>query len=326
LPEVLVATPLKSSDATRPYTFGDGISVRELAPILWDISIAKTFISPHEQNELANTRYWLCASKEVDHVYGNVGDDLYPHAAYAMWALQTICPSGAKNLYLKFAHTEKGYDNIDSSRPKELCSTVIGRTRCLEDRGFPQDFEAIYTTIKRAFTEKIVRLQNPVLLLEHGMQIGNVNLGTLMFVMGLDMLMMTGEKVPFIERLGGFLGPQSYVFPPDSFIQRQPSTRVQEVLADLYEFRNIIAHGQEIPRKPYRQTYELLDDQGMRINHDDLYYAELMLESGVFLLTQALRKICLEGLFDDLCDKGKWRGKLRLYEHRWKNTTANGGR
>jgi len=37
-----------------------------------------------------------------------------------------------------------------------------------------------------------------------------------MFVMALDMLMMAGEKVPFIERLGGFLGPQSYVFPPDS--------------------------------------------------------------------------------------------------------------
>ncbi len=68
VPEVLVATPLKSSAVTRRYTFGDGISIRELSPILWDISIAKAFIPAHEQDALANTRYWLCASKEIENV------------------------------------------------------------------------------------------------------------------------------------------------------------------------------------------------------------------------------------------------------------------
>ncbi len=140
-----------------------------------------------------------------------------------------------------------------------------------------------------------------------------------MFVMALDMLMMAGEKAPFINRLGGFLGPQSYVFPPDSLMRRQPRVKVQDVLADLYQFRNFIAHGQEIPKSPYREKYDLLDDKDVRINHDDYYYAELMLESGLFLLTGALRKISMEGLIDDLRDEGKWRLKLRLYEHLWKN-------
>ena len=41
MPEVLVATPLNYSAATRPYDFGDGISIREISPILWDISVVK---------------------------------------------------------------------------------------------------------------------------------------------------------------------------------------------------------------------------------------------------------------------------------------------
>lgn len=317
--EVLVATPLKSGAVTQPYAFGDGISIRELSPVLWDVSIAKTFISAHDRDELAATRYWLCAIKEVEHVYGDVGDDLYPKAMYALSSLQIICPSGSKNVFLKFVHSERGYDNIGSKHPKELCSTLIGRITSAEDLGLARDFEAVYAGVKRAFTEKIVRLQNPVLLLDHGMQIGNVNLGALMFVMALDMLMMAGKTVPFVERLGGFLGPQSYVFPPDSIMHRQPAVKVQEVIEDLYEFRNTIAHGQEIPERPYRQKYDMLDQKGSRINYDDYYYAELMCEGALFVLAGALRKIFIEALVDDVRDEEKWRFKLRLYEHRWKD-------
>jgi hypothetical protein len=322
VPEVLVATPLKYSAVKRPYSFSDGISIRELSPILWDISIAKTFISTHDREELADTKYWLCASKEAEHGYADICDDLYDKAMYAMSALQIICPSGSRNVFLNFVRTEQGYDNVASRLPKELCSTLIGRITFVEDLGFARDFEAVYSMVKRAFTERVVRLQNPILLLEHGTQIGNVNLGALMFVMALDMLMMAGQKVPFVERLGGFLGPRSYIFPPDSIMHRQPAVKVQDVLTDLYELRNIIAHGQEIPKSPYRQKYDLLDCSGGPINHDDYHYAELMLESGLFLLTGALRKIASEGLFDVARDEANWRIKLRQYEHCWRNNAT----
>jgi hypothetical protein len=317
--EVLVATPLKYSAVTRAYTFTDGISIRELSPILWDVSIAKTFISIHERDELARTRYWLCASREVDRSYVRADDDLFDKAMYAMSALQIICPSGSKNIFLEFARTDKGYDNVRSWCPKELCGTLIGRITSLEDRRLEQDFEAVYSLVKRAFTEKIVRLQNPILFLEHGMQVGHIYLGALMFVMALDMLMMAGEKAAFVERVGGFVGPHSFVFPPDSLMNRQPAVKVQDVLADLYEFRSIVAHGQEIPKIPYRQKYNLIDDNGGQINLDDYYYAELMLESGLFLLTGVLRRISVDGLLDQMREEAKWRSNLRLYEHRWKN-------
>jgi hypothetical protein len=325
VPEVLVATPLRSFSVTRSYKFIDGISIRTLSPILWDISIAKTFISTNEQDELASTQYWLCASEEVEHGYLHVGDDLYRKAMYAMSALQIICPSGSKNVFLKFTHTEQGYDNVEIRHAKELCSTLIGRITFVEDVGFAQDFEAVYSLVKRAFTEKVVRLQNPILLLEHGTQIANVNLGALMFVMGLDMLMMAGgENVLFVERLGGFLGPQSHIFPPDSIMHRQPAVKVQDVLPNLYEFRNKIAHGLEIPKRPYREKYDLCDNSGAPINQDDYYYAELMLESGLFLLTGALRKIAVEGLFDGVREEANWRIGLRLYERRWRDTATVG--
>src|ERR1039457_4046187 len=231
--EVVVATPLKPGVVRRTYAFGDGIAVRELSPILWDISIAKPCINANEGDRLERTRYWLCASNEAECVYRGVGDDLYAKAVYAMYALQIICPSGAENVFLKFEHTEQGYDNIGYKLPKKLCSTLIGRITSAEDQGLERDFEAVYIGVKRAFTERIVRLQNPILLLEHGMQIGNASLGALMFVMALDMLLMAGGTAHFVERLGGFLGPQSYVFPPDSLRHRQPSVTVRDVLVDM---------------------------------------------------------------------------------------------
>jgi hypothetical protein len=133
---------------------------------------------------------------------------------------------------------------------------------------------------------------------------------------------MAAEIDKFVERVGGFLGLDSRVFPPDSWMNQQPNTMVREVLDDLYDFRNIIAHGQEIPQEPYRSKRNLIDTKGTRINPDEYYYAELMLESGLFMLTTALRRIFTEGLFDDVKDPNKWRMKMLLYEHRYKE---NGG-
>jgi hypothetical protein len=320
MPEVLVATPLKYNAATQAYTFADGISIRELAPILWEISIVKGYVSEKEREEMAETHYWLCASKEVDHVHGDVGNDLYDKALHAAWALQIICPTGAKHAFLKFQKTDKGYDNVGSSHPKQLCSTLLGRITNLEQQGLQDYFEAVYGGIRRAFTEKIIRLENPVLLLEHAMQIGNVNVGALMLVMGLDMLFMAGEIQTFMERVGGFFGIDSLVFPPDSLMSRQPNTTIRDVLNQLYDFRNIVAHGQEIPKDPYRQKSNLISSNGERINQGDYYRSQVLLESGLFMLTTALRRIFVEDLIDEVIDPNKWRAKMKIYEHRYKES------
>ena len=148
-----------------------------------------------------------------------------------------------------------------------------------------------------------------------------VELGMLMCVMGLDMLFMAGGRNPFVERLGGFLGGQSRVFPKAAQLghQPQPAVRVGEVIADLYEFRNKIAHGKRVPQR-YLEVYILMDDVGGRINVDNYYYAELMRDAGLFMLARALRTVFVEDLADSVKDEAKWRQLLKQYEHRYKST------
>ena len=152
--EVLVVTPLKFSAVSKPYEFTNGISIRELAPIRWDVSIVKGVVSEREREDLANTRYWLCAAKQYEHVLGDVGDELWDAARHAAMALQIICPTGAKHVFLKLQQTSEGWDNIGSNHPKELCSTLLGRITQLEHQGLSH-FDAVYEGIHRAFAEKL---------------------------------------------------------------------------------------------------------------------------------------------------------------------------
>ena len=309
--EVLVATPLSQSAVTCPYTFQGGISIREISPILWDHSVAKCSVPETELKDLKETKYWLCASKEAEHVFDSVCHDLRSRVESAMWALQIICPSGSNsNVFLDFAQTAQGYENTGCQLSKVLWRTLIGLTTSAEKCGLAQDFEAVYSMVRRASTEGIVRLQNPIRLLEHGMQIGEPHLGTLMFVMALDMLMMAVKKAPFVERVGRFLDSQSYVFPPVSSMCHQPAVKVEDVLSRLFDLRNLIAHGREIPKTPYREQHDLLDVNGNLINFVPYYYSYLMFDSGLFLLARSLRKVAVENLFDEVCDEKKWRKRL----------------
>jgi hypothetical protein len=141
-----------------------------------------------------------------------------------------------------------------------------------------------------------------------------------MCVMGLDMLFMAGTLRPFVSRVGGFLGLNSFVFPPytsGATDAHQPELRVRDVLRDIYSFRNIIAHGQEITEK-WRMPYDLSTTEGHQINNDSFCRVELMLEASLFLLTSALRRIFTEGLYSDIVDAEKWRLKLNLFEHQYK--------
>ena len=122
--------------------------------------------------------------------------------------------------------------------------------------------------------------------------------------------------MPFIKRIGGFFGVDTHIFPPDR-TSKQPSTTVGAVLNDLYGFRNIIAHGKEIPVDPYGKTYLLKDSSGCPINLIDYYYEDLMYEAGLFLLTTALRRIFVEKRVDEIIDRKTWKKQMTLYEKRY---------
>lgn len=326
MPEILVATPLHHSVVSNQYSFVDGISIRKIAPILWEKATVTRYVSDDEKEYMNDERYWLCAGKEVEYVVPDTGEELYHKALCAAWALQIICPTGAKHIFLKFESTPEGFDNIGANRPKELCSSRLSGLYRAESQSFQQQFEVIYSGVKRAFAERIVRLQNPIQLIEHGMQTGNVPLATLMFAMALDMLFMAGETTPFVSRIGGCLGLDAFVFPSFTLggrIVYQPNVKVRDVLERVYACRNIIAHGGEIPEVPYRQPYTLTGIDGLAILPNGLVYIELLMDSALAMLTSALRRLFMEGWVDDIAAKRPWKAKMTLFEHRYENSIAS---
>ena len=148
------------------------------------------------------------------------------------------------------------------------------------------------------------------------MQIGNVYLATLTFVMGLDMLFMACTENNFVRRLSGFLGRDTFVFPPNRFTNAQPSTRVKDVARDIFKLRNLIAHGKEIPQNPFRQPYHLTSTNGEPLPdiHYPYTYAELLRESALFLLTASLRKIFTDPtLASAVNDTRRWRSEMNNF-------------
>ena len=52
-------------------------------------------------------------------------------------------------------------------------------------------------------------------------------------------------------------------------------------MSDLYELRNLVAHGREIPKKPFREEYDILDINGDRINTSDCFYADVIMDAAL---------------------------------------------
>lgn len=117
---ILVGTPLRFDSVSKPYTFSDGVTIRSIQPILWDLSVAKLLMSDEERKHLSAAPYWLCASKEVSNWCSErPEDDLYEKARRAMHALQIIHPSG-------------GTTSTSSSAKLLLASTIS--VACIQPR------------------------------------------------------------------------------------------------------------------------------------------------------------------------------------------------
>ena len=325
--KIVVATPLRNGVCSKPHVFFGSVEIRKIKPILWELSVARGLLSDDEREYLDASEYWLSVSKEVESwVDDESHNDLYDRARHAMFALQIICPKGGRNVYMKFNKTHQGFDNIGSLHPAKMESTMMGRMADLSEQGLEIDFDKVFRGVNRAFDENIVRLQNPIALLEHGLQTGHVYLSTLMWVMALDILFMAGEKNPFVDRVKGFLGAETPIFPSVPYPDRQPALRVADIVQDIYELRNVIAHGREIPEKPFRETRDIVDTNGLAINPIEYRYAEVIMEASLFLLVKSLLKIMTDGLIDLVKDEANWKQKLkigaRLEQQRGSTTTA----
>jgi hypothetical protein len=318
MPEVFVATPIHNWRSVKEGGLADGISIRPRSPILWNEAASRALVSEFERENFDKTNWWLVAAADLPATNGSSVDQLYHNAHLAAMTLQILSPTGAQHVFLHCVQTEKGWDNLGSNHPKLLTTTSIVRTAKTESPDI-ESFAKIFAGLRQGFAERVVRLVNPLLLLEHGLQIGVAPLSHLFLAMALDVLFMAGETNAFVQRLGGFMGLDTFVFPHNEFFDLQPALTVREVVDDVYDLRNFLAHGREIPKSPYREPFPLKSTTNVEMNNQNLLYGDILQQATLFLLTGALRKIFTKDLYDQVKDQATWKQHMTLCEHRYKD-------
>jgi len=304
---VLTATPIKNGLFTKEHEFPNGLAVRPIRPILWELSAAKSYMSDNDRETLSKINYWLCIEKQWDSwTSSNSERDPYYRTHLALIALQVLCSRTSLNVHMRFWKRADGFDNIGSFHPKEMKSTPLGRFFPYSESEIVQKFVAVSNGVLKAESERVIRLMNPLVLLEHGLQIDHVYLSTLMWVMGLDMLFMACNRNEFGKRIKKFLGETTEVFPPIS--SNFPfCLTVEELVNDIYDIRSEIAHGRAIPerfRKPIRS--ELNNDLSPSF-YAGVPYSEFLRQGALRILTLSLEKVFLSNLVTEVANTNIWR-------------------
>jgi hypothetical protein len=171
-------------------------------------------------------------------------------------------------------------------------------------------FTAIAVGVQEAFQKKIVRLQNPLYLLELGEEANNPHVRILLWVTALDALVMAGNPKAFERRMHNLLGRKTFVFPAMVYLP-QPKYTLGDVVCDLYELRSEIAHGRKI-RDGFRKEVGFQDVDGNQIDGYEHSYLrrQILEEAALFLLCLALRTVFTNNLTDVVADAGRWREHL----------------
>lgn len=310
---ILVGTPIPHKLGSENLAFPDGVTIGKIQNIQLDKSFLNQVMSGMDVDAISNWKVWLTVSEDIES--GHNAPPGYAKARWAMSSLQIIRPFGCKNVYMGFRKNQEGWTHLNYGfHPSEMKCPDIACMAYYDVEGIKKDFEKVYRGVSRAFDEKITRLENPIVLLELGLQANHIYLSTLMWVMALDMLFMAEKKIPFVERLTGFLGVDTLIFPPLFECEFQADLTVGSIATDLFQFRSIVAHGKLIPKKFLAQRELKNTNPECSVHGEDLYqysYSQILSASALYLLVRSLRKIMVEDLIDVVGDDKKWRQKLK---------------
>jgi hypothetical protein len=212
------------------------------------------FLSQHDLGKLKSVRYWLWYEFESEWPR-NLQREKAALALfdYAQYGIQLLAPTGSRGIVL-MARKIRDRLMIESGlhRPP-LNETVWGR-HVAHPKTLRFDLPVIMERMETAFQRRIIRLQNPVYMLEHGLQATNLHIRVLLWVTGLDGLLMANNRSEYVDRLQNLLGADTLIFPPDKIMSRQPKYTVADVAQDLFDLRSDIAHGREISKRFRQKT------------------------------------------------------------------------
>ncbi len=263
-----------------------------------------------EKEAIHERSHWLCIERECDwpdrSVLGKMADDLRT----AMLAFQLWAPIGWDGLILDCSALEgKDFLKVETAHLPEHYAVPLWARGIDLKRLDPVQLSPLIEGTLTAIESGFVPIVNPFQFLELGFQtaVNHKRAGSVLWMMGLDAILASRTKLGFSEHLQKLLGANSRVFPED-WAGRRPMYTVGELASDMYEFRSLIAHGKEILPK-YRDPITIDYEQA------DLVYlpaekwsrGTLMIESIVFCLLAALRKVITEGLTQRMKNPHVWK-------------------
>ncbi len=265
-------------------------------------------LSREDIREFRGTGRWLI----YDYSYppGDRTPDPEERLGNTLVALQVGAPTGCDHFVMFTKTLDSEYANLTLHVKNRLHS--CGWARHLGWDGItPDQLLKTVNGVLQFIQDKQIRFVNPIRLLENGLYSSEPYIQTLIWVMGLDGLLMAGNRTTFIHRLCRLLGAETQVFPalPDGGLICRTYT-VEEVAGEMFDLRSEIAHGRPIREK----FWQPLPDIPTGI-YEVAYLGmpalrNVLAEGALFLLCRALRTIILDGLASTFSSTRTWRDYL----------------
>jgi len=262
-----------------------------------------------EEETVRERTYWLCTERECQWTDHALLNQMAEELRTAMLGFQLWAPIGWDGLILDCSRTQEGSLTVERvHRPEDYATPFWGRMLDLRKLD-PAQLGFLAEGTLAAVDSGCVPIVNPFRFLEIGLQtaVNHRRAGAVLWMMGLDGLLAAERQVVFANRLQKLLGKDTRIFPEDR-AGRRPTYTVAEMAANMFEFRSLIAHGREILQK-YREpiAFQFEPEELDCLAVEKWSRGTLMIESIVFTLIAALRRVIIDGLVERIRNQRAWK-------------------
>jgi hypothetical protein len=262
-----------------------------------------------EEETVQERNHWLCAERECQWTDHALLKQMAEELRTAMLGFQLWAPIGWDGLILDCWRTQEGSLTVERvHRPEEYAAPFWGRMLDLRKLD-PAQLGLLVEGTLAAVESGCVPIVNPFRFLEIGLQtaVNHRRAAAVSWMMGLDGLLAAERQVVFSNRLQNLLGKDTRIFPEDR-AGRRPTYTVAEMAANMFEFRSLIAHGREILQK-YREpiAFQFEPEELDCLAVEEWSRGTLMIESIVFTLIAALRRVIIDGLMERTRSQRAWK-------------------
>jgi len=315
-----------------PLQIVDSISVADVSNIVQETTfdiLSPMFYSKSEIDRLRSIRYALLRRFECEDSERPLEDEKSADALYRLYlGLKVIRPTAGAFQVLHYDLSQTVPRLPRGSRNNR--ETIVSDCERLNAIRW-KDLEAL-AKFAPSILESLKTPSSPIAQAIQSLEIGYradfVNVRHLLWVIGLDALFTSiewenrGADVA-VKRIENFLGRGFEIYPKmESFgFPSLDKLTLGEVLTDVYEFRNNLAHG-TWPNKPWARKISRRSADGL----DDIYYTTVLSESASSILRGCLKNIFAEeqfvGMFNDKTKMNAYFAQRDLVRKRKAKATA----